>query len=665
MITVDVSEMSGYPASSQHRPPPSQPEPCLANHPHRPEDARQLEHHQQFSAQAPYHLPLEHLHTTTEKQKEVGSVAKSKKKVPRIPKEWKQKYGRNSHSSCGTFDQDAETRLIQALHHVQKTGQNITEAAKQFGVPRSTLNERLKRDDPFAKRVRGTHPTLTKEDEDVLCKWLITVYRRGRAITPKRFATAVKELLDGPGRMNVFANKNRPTSGWMKTFRRRHPTIKFIKHDKWNDPKNVSAKNMGWMDDLLEHLKEESADPTQLLVEPNGSRMFCLADYAVGVQFDGTAVNSINKNDNTNKTDKSINILCCVNAEGTYLPPCFLYPDRVPLLHPISHLVDLSTFNVGLSNLSLLNSHDLYFWMTIFIAYLDCEKVPRPVILMLKGDYSIATLPLCGDCAKAGIILHIIPKVVEDFLNPLDVFLFESLNSNYMDLYTRYVRSYLVSVTLDTFPQVFMEAWNKVKNPAFARNRFHACGIVSLIKMHVKNAYENNVDRRITPAQVAHLNVLNMSNTKMLLEPASNPNRFGVDVETQLLKTKISGRTEISHPEDSASNITIISDSVDQVDQKHSSIPTVLQLKEINGAESMVKDETALDDSTADRGSTYIDGLNAGLSTIVSFVPSPIRRIYQEWIDKGVDSETKDPVFLVWRSVDTLLRDARRLDGSR
>lgn len=70
-----------------------------------------------------------------------------------------------------------------------------------------------------------------------------------------------------------------------------------------------------------------------------------------------------------------------------------------------------------------------------------------------------------------------------------------------------------------------------------------------------------------------------------------------------------------------------------------------------------VKYESPPSDMVATKPS-YTDGLNTALQAVIGFVPGPVRSIYQDWIEQGIDSETRDPVFLVWRRIDTMLKAA-------
>ena len=630
--------------------------PPIASHPHH----QQMHHlHQQHHLQQHHVLhephnqqhfvhndiPQQHPHLQVQPvcdQANAVNETSSKKKNLRIPKEWKLKYGRNAHSSNGAFDEDAETRLIKALHHVQTTGQNITEAAKRFGVPRSTLNERLKRDDPFAKRVRGTHPTLTQKEEEVMCKWLTTAYRRGHAITPKRFATTVKELLDGSGRINIFANDNRPTSGWVKTFRRRHPTIKFIKHDKWNDPKNVQGKSIGWFDDLLEHLNDEKTDPMHLLEKPNDNRVFCLAEYGIGINYDGNLLDTIIRSNNQDNSLKFISILCCINAASCFLPPFLLYPDHRPNFQPISNQIDLTSFNAGVKTKTWLTDETLCMWLRTFVDYLDYNKISRPVLLIVSGDYALATLPLCELCAQAGIILHIVPKMATDFIHPVDVAIYEHFNSAYKECYNRYVHSFL-AITLGTLPLVIVEAWNKIKNPEFAKIGFHASGFVTFDQYSNRQEKESNGSENYCQQTTSNRPI----NEKLIRDPTTAVYSSANQSTDKINFVQTSSQYFHSNKKE------VTQENLNHQNSKNNNMSDIQQ----SDSSSFIKFEISA--TSSGEQTCYVRGLCSALETVVSFVPGPVRAIYQEWIEKGIDSETKDPVFLVWRRIDNMIKDAK------
>ena len=124
-------------------------------------------------------------------------------------------------------DEDME----KALEVVQKSQATVSGAAKQFDVPRKTLDDRVK-GRVFHGTKSGLGTVLTSAEEDILCNYLIYMAERGFPLTRKIVMAYAWALAKKSGKADRFNQEVGPGDHWWSHFRRRHPQITMRKLDK-------------------------------------------------------------------------------------------------------------------------------------------------------------------------------------------------------------------------------------------------------------------------------------------------------------------------------------------------------------------------------------------------------------------------------------------------
>lgn len=104
-----------------------------------------------------------------------------------------------------------------------RMGMPVATAAKRFSVPRITLMYKAKGKTPQYRRI-GPDTVLTKEEENILVQWILTMAKTGFPITKPELLDSVKHLIEELKRQNPFVG-NRPGKTWYNAFLKRHPNI--------------------------------------------------------------------------------------------------------------------------------------------------------------------------------------------------------------------------------------------------------------------------------------------------------------------------------------------------------------------------------------------------------------------------------------------------------
>lgn len=91
--------------------------------------------------------------------------------------------------------------FIQAV----RNGMSVEKAALTFHVPRATLARKIKGTVPEG-RTMGPATILTKQEEDLLEKWLLGLCRKGFPVVKRMLLDSVKKTLDLAQRPSPFNN---------------------------------------------------------------------------------------------------------------------------------------------------------------------------------------------------------------------------------------------------------------------------------------------------------------------------------------------------------------------------------------------------------------------------------------------------------------------------
>ena len=140
-----------------------------------------------------------------------------------------------------------EDEVVEAIFDITDRGISLKKAAQRRGIPRSTLQGRMKGAEA-KKDVEQPYQRLTKTQEDRLCQWLLRQEALGFALSHRQFRHAVDSLLSQQGEIEAVGKK------WVSRFIKRHPEIK-TKIGKVQESARFDAftpKAVNWYFDIRE-----------------------------------------------------------------------------------------------------------------------------------------------------------------------------------------------------------------------------------------------------------------------------------------------------------------------------------------------------------------------------------------------------------------------------
>lgn len=115
--------------------------------------------------------------------------------------------------------------MLNAVDAVNK-GENLGLVAKRFRVPRVTLRNKVTGKSPLICSM-GPETYLTKDEENILEKWIVDMYCRRAPITKHELLDRVQRMITEKQKETPF-HDNRPGKKWYNLFLKRHPVNSFI-----------------------------------------------------------------------------------------------------------------------------------------------------------------------------------------------------------------------------------------------------------------------------------------------------------------------------------------------------------------------------------------------------------------------------------------------------
>jgi len=326
-----------------------------------------------------------------------------------------------------------------------KEGMSARKAALQWGVPRTTLQNRKK--GGFQPVLRRGPPTvLTIEEETLLCDWLIELCHRGIPIQKHFLLDSIQQILTEDNRSNPFVN-NRPGKGWFKAFLRRNPNLA----ERYAEPicrgRAQLTENCirGWFSDAEEFFTERNC----LYVLNDATRQY--NGDETGFQLDprsGRVMAPRNENiySEAGGTKEQITVLITTRADGEMTPAAIVYPYKRAVPKEIVDKVP-EPFVVARSDSGWMTSEIFYEYMAnCFIPSLnDLRRKEKNiqisddlvldnsdwVIYWIDGYSSHLTLHVSQLCELNYIYLYCFKSHASHICQPNDVGPFKPLKTEW------------------------------------------------------------------------------------------------------------------------------------------------------------------------------------------------------------------------------------------
>ena len=348
-------------------------------------------------------------------------------------------------------------------------GTGVNRAALEFGVPKSTLKDRVAGKVQHGSK-SGKTPYLTHDEEKELVDFLISSSKIGY---PKRRDDVIgivrRTLEKKNGGLEDFTGK-----GWWARFMERWPMLSLRKGDSLAQPRAnaVTQENIKEYYALLLKTLEKFG----LLDCP--SKLFNMDESGMPLDHKPPKVVSLKGAKKvycrTSGNKSQITILACASASGYVIPPMVIFEGK--RLNPEWTKGEVPNTLYGMSDKGWTDMELFNHWLTKL--FLPNIPPARPVMLFLDGHSSHYEPDTIRLAMEENVVVFCLPPHTTHVSQPLDISFFRPLKSYWSNACHEYIQKNPGRIiTKYQFSPLFSDAWYKAIKPANIIGGFRGVGI--------------------------------------------------------------------------------------------------------------------------------------------------------------------------------------------
>ena len=358
----------------------------------------------------------------------------------------------------------------------------VRRAALVYGIPKSTLHDRVSGKVNHEARV-GAPKYLTDEEEEEVVKWLEGCAQVGCAKSVKDVRAIVGAIVAKKQGVDCVVVSH----GWWDRFRQRHPHLALRAGEALAYQRAVATSPetlKNYFDQLEEVLEQNNLRNSPSLIF-NADESGMPLQYHVGKRIAVKGQKHVNVITSGRKVQ--ITVLACVSASGYSLPPMIVFKRKGLTEELIRGEVPDTIY--GLSESGWMDGELFSQWFRYH--FLKYAPSSRPIILLLDGHSSHYNPCVIREAARAGVILFCLPPNTTHVAQPLDVAPFHSLKVYWNHVCDEYMSSHPgKTVTIYDFSWLFAAAWYQAMTPATIISGFRAAGVYPFSRrlIHISGA---------------------------------------------------------------------------------------------------------------------------------------------------------------------------------
>ncbi len=353
----------------------------------------------------------------------------------------------------------------------------LREASMQFGVPKSTLHDRV------SGRVQtGAPPGAPKypddEEEEELVRWMEGWAQIGYAKNVKEIRAVVGAIVAVKHNLDCAVVSH----GWWDHFRSRHPHLTLRTGETLAYRRAVGMNRVvidNYFDLLGEVLESNdlarrphlvfNADETDLPLQHRAGKR-----VAIRGQKHVHVINSGNK--------AQVAVLACASAAGYAIPPMVIFQRKNLVTQLTSQEVPGSIYDLSDSGWM-----DWLFREWFHRHFLNYAPSARPLLLLLDGHSSHYNLEFIREASSEGVVVFCLSPNTTHMCQPLDVTAFHCLKMYWDEECDKFMSTNPGKiVTVYQFSFLFSAAWVRAMTPKTITSGFKATGIVPFNRRAIK-----------------------------------------------------------------------------------------------------------------------------------------------------------------------------------
>lgn len=319
----------------------------------------------------------------------------------------------------------SEEMMEEAIGAV-KNGLSITKAAKEFDIPYSTLQGRVK-GAVSRKEEAADRQLLTEGQESWLANWILIQEQLGKAPTHRQIRDVVNAML------RLAGINQTPGKCWVTNFFKRNPGIG-TKQGKRLDLQRVKSVSP----DRIKALFQVLNGPILQHIRPSQRYNMDETGIAEGIGSNGKHVGAVGGKASRwcyvrSRSDGAwVSIIECISAAGDALPPAVIYTGKSLQQQWFEeNLKGYEAWEFAATPNGYTTNDVGYEWLTRHFVPLTDPGQNEWRLLVLDGHDSHVSDSFMMACAINRIYLCVLPPHSSHITQPLDRSVFASLKQEY------------------------------------------------------------------------------------------------------------------------------------------------------------------------------------------------------------------------------------------
>jgi hypothetical protein len=373
--------------------------------------------------------------------------------------------------------------LQKAVNYITAYQKSEKSAAKIFGIPRQTLRRHLQKakDGLGVEKVLGRPRILTVEQEAELTEVILDMERRLFGLTKIDIRRLVYRFCKVNDIRNNFNHENQCAGeDWMVTFMINHPELSLRKPEPTSLARasGFNKEKVGRFFDCYESLLFSNTGgtiipPCRIFNADESGFTVCHTPGKIVAEKGKRSVGAVT----SLEKGKTITVLCCVSASGTYVPPMIIFP-RVRMKPAFMDKAPAGSIGVS-TKTGWINEELFTRWFDHFLEITQPAACQSKTLLIVDGHSShVKNFDVIMKARANNVIILSLPSHCTHRLQPLDVSFFKPLNARYNSAVQTWHRQHPGRpVTEAEFGELFNIAYASVASLEKAQSGFQKTGL--------------------------------------------------------------------------------------------------------------------------------------------------------------------------------------------
>ncbi|KAJ8041608.1 Jerky protein-like-like [Holothuria leucospilota] len=313
--------------------------------------------------------------------------------------------------------------MKKALQDVEN-GSPIATAARENGVPRKTLSDRVHKKVAVDAKL-GAECKLSKDSEEMLNQYIQYMAHRAFPLTVNQILMFAWTIDKASG-SNKFG-ENGPSYHWWRGFKARHPDLRLRRPDPLDRSRAVNST----VNNLREYFSLLKEVLTKYHLDDKPDRIFNCDESIIDLNKSAQRVVIPRRQKHAHSRQvgitQHISIHCCVSASGSVMPPYIIFSKGFPGGSYAKDGPDGALY--GKSDSGFMDEELFLNWFEkIFLTKCPQNRSEDdPVLLLMDGHVSHCSAPLIQKAKEENVILFALVPHTTHICQPLDVAVYKSL----------------------------------------------------------------------------------------------------------------------------------------------------------------------------------------------------------------------------------------------